>query len=68
MASQAHSAFRQKSSMFRLSWDSKSSAEKSREQLLVARAAPEWPMFGMPCHMSASMFTIAPPFCFIHCV
>ncbi|MNP36158.1 hypothetical protein D3C76_1295240 [compost metagenome] len=25
------------------------------------RAAPEWPMPGMPPHMSASMLTMAPP-------
>ncbi len=28
---------------------------------MPARAAPEWPMLGMPLHMSAIMFTIAPP-------
>ena len=29
---------------------------------MPARAAPEWPMPGMPAHMSAMMFTTAPPF------
>jgi len=28
---------------------------------IPARAAPEWPMPGMPFHMSAIMLTIAPP-------
>ena len=28
---------------------------------MPARAAPEWPMVGMPCHMSATILTIAPP-------
>ncbi len=28
---------------------------------MPARAAPEWPMPGMPPHMSASMLTMLPP-------
>jgi citronellol/citronellal dehydrogenase len=35
---------------------------------MPARAAPLWPMPGMPCHMSASMLTIAPPCSRMHCV
>ena len=35
---------------------------------IPARAAPEWPMPGMPFHMSAMMLTIAPPWPSIHCV
>ena len=45
-----------------------SSAAVSVKLSMPARAAPEWPMSGMPFHMSAIMFTIAPPCCFIHCV
>ena len=45
-----------------------SSAAVSVKFSMPARAAPEWPMLGMPFHMSAIMFTIAPPCCFIHWV
>ena len=45
-----------------------SSAAVSVKFSMPARAAPEWPMLGMPFHMSAIMFTIAPPWLFIHCV
>ena len=39
-----------------------SSAAVSVKLSMPARAAPEWPMPGMPPHMSAMMLTIAPPF------
>jgi len=37
---------------------------------MPARAAPEWPMPGIPIHMSATMLTMAQPAacCAIHCV
>ena len=36
---------------------------------MPARAAPEWPMAGMPSHMSATTLTIdPPPWPRIHCV
>ena len=38
-----------------------SSAAVSVRLTMPARAAPEWPMPGMPPHMSAIMLTIAPP-------
>ena len=38
-----------------------SSAAVSVKLSMPARAAPEWPMPGMPPHMSAMMLTIAPP-------
>ena len=38
-----------------------SSAAVSVKLSMPARAAPECPMPGMPCHMSARMLTIAPP-------
>ena len=38
-----------------------SSAAVSVKLSMPARAAPEWPMPGMPFHMSAMMLTIAPP-------
>ena len=39
-----------------------SSAAVSVRLSMPARAAPEWPMPGMPPHMSAMMLTMAPPF------
>ena len=45
-----------------------SPAAVSVKLTMPARAAPEWPMPGMPCHMSATMLTIAPPWSRIHCV
>jgi hypothetical protein len=50
-----------------------SKAAVSVKLSMPARAAPEWPMEGMPCHMSAMMLTMAPlplfcAACFIHCV
>ena len=38
-----------------------SSAAVSVKLSMPARAAPEWPMPGMPPHMSAMMLTMAPP-------
>ena len=45
-----------------------SKAAVSVRLTMPARAAPEWPMLGMPFHMSATMFTIAPPCARIHWV
>jgi hypothetical protein len=35
---------------------------------MPARAAPLWPMPGMPFHMSATMLTMEPAWSRIHCV
>ena len=45
-----------------------SQAAVSVKLSMPARAAPLWPMPGMPCHMSASMLTMAPPCARMHCM
>ena len=45
-----------------------STAAVSVKLTIPPRAAPEWPMPGMLPHMSATMFTMAPPCSLIHCV
>ena len=45
-----------------------SSAAVSVKLSMPARAAPEWPMPGMPIQMSAMVLTMAPPCCAIHWV
>ena len=42
-----------------------STAAVSVKLTMPARAAPQWPMPGMPFHMSATMLTMAPP-CVAH--